>query len=107
MLADEILSEDPVLGQRVLDGMISWGGLDVKTYPDTFSSLTDYMVYRVEDVGAEYVLYFHHFLARANSQSQSYLPHSGVCVRASTAAEGDGRSQRLAFSVRKTHPPHQ
>ncbi|EAU37091.1 predicted protein [Aspergillus terreus NIH2624] len=55
MLADEILSEDPVLGQRVLDGMISWGGLDVKTYPDTFSSLTDYMVYRVEDVGADLI----------------------------------------------------
>ncbi|KAL4890163.1 isoprenoid synthase domain-containing protein [Aspergillus ambiguus] len=52
LLSEEVLFEDPTLGQYLLDGMLSWGSLDVKTYPDTFSSLGDYLVHRVEDVGA-------------------------------------------------------
>ncbi|KAF9886370.1 hypothetical protein FE257_011515 [Aspergillus nanangensis] len=53
VLAKEVLSEgSPAIGQRLLDGILSWASQTTKSRPDHFSSLEDYMAHRVEDVGA-------------------------------------------------------
>ncbi|EAW13480.1 uncharacterized protein ACLA_055270 [Aspergillus clavatus NRRL 1] len=50
----DILREDPAQGKRFLEGIVSWGTLPQTIQPDqTFATLADYVLHRVEDVGAD------------------------------------------------------
>ncbi|GFF27578.1 aristolochene synthase [Aspergillus udagawae] len=53
MVAQEVMSEDPVQGRRFLDAMISWGSFPQTKQPSkAFPTLMNYLKHRIEDVGA-------------------------------------------------------